>query len=335
MPVLISGDLHFSDNPRDAYRHEWVGWFLSQAKKHKVDGIVLLGDLTEGKDHHSGWLTNKVVGHLAAMAKLCPVIVLMGNHDFLGSPQDAFFGFTHRLDGVAWVSTPTAGKDLPAAFSMGLRPALFLPWTGDYKRDWADWLGKGGFHDYAPVFCHQTFDGADVGFGRKLEGVPAGIFPKDAMVIAGDIHVPQKLGSVIYCGSPFTVDFGDDFEGRILKLDGAKLTSITYDGPQKRLVDIEIDWLQEAKVNAGDIVKVAIRMADKERWAETKDAVMRWGEKRKVWVYSVVPVMQKTKQRVRGRVEARSDDELLGAFCKQRGLSESVAKTGRFLMERS
>jgi Calcineurin-like phosphoesterase len=333
MSVLVSGDLHFSDNPRDAYRHEWVGWFLAQAKKHKADGIVLLGDLTEGKDHHSGWLTNKVVGHLAAMAKLCPVIVLQGNHDFLGSPQDAFFGFTHRLDGVAWVSMPIAGGDLPAAFSMGLGPALFLPWTGNYKRDWAQLDLSFG---YAPIFCHQTFDGADVGFGRKLEGVPVGIFPKDAMVIAGDIHVPQKLGPVTYCGSPYRCDFGDDFEGRILKLDGPKLTSIAYDGPQKLLFEItDPDELRKLDVTEGDIVKVNVHVADKERWAETKDAVMRWGEKRKVWVYSVVPVMAKAKQRVRGKVEARSDDELLGAFCKQRGLSESVVKTGRFLMEKA
>ena len=338
MAVLITGDLHFSDNPRDAYRHEWVSWFLTQVKKHKAGGVVLLGDLTEAKDRHGGWLTNKVVAHLAAMAKLCPLIVVQGNHDFLGDPRDGFFGFSGRLDGVTWVSLPTAGKDLPAAFSMGLGPALFLPWTGDYKRDWAEWLGKGGFHAYAPIFCHQTFDGADVGYGRKLDGVPASIFSygtEDDLVIAGDIHVPQKLGPVTYAGAPYTVDFGDDYAGRILKLDGRKLTSIVYEGPQKRLVDIEIDWLQEAKVNAGDIVKVAIRMADKERWAETRDAVMRWGEKRKVWVYSVVPVMAKAKQRVRGKVEARTDDELLGAFCKRRGLSESVAKTGRFLMEKA
>ena len=336
MAVLISGDIHWSDQPRDAYRHEWVGWFLAQIKKHKAGGVVLLGDLTEAKDAHRGWLANKVVEHLANMAKLCPVIVLQGNHDYLGDPANAFFTFVQRIEGLAWVSVPVAGKSLPAAVSMGLGASLFLPYTAQWERDWAFWL-KSGFKGYEPIFAHQTFDGADVGYGRKLEGVPVDIFPEDAMVIAGDIHPPQKLGPVTYAGSPFTVDFGDSFDGRILKLDGRKLTSIKYDGPQKYLLEIaDVNALLKLTyVCEGDILKVNVHVTDKEKWAETKDAIMRWGEKRKVWVYSVVPVMQKAKQRVRGQVEARSDDELLGAFCKQRNLSESVAKTGRFLMERS
>jgi Calcineurin-like phosphoesterase len=336
MPILISGDIHWSDDPRDAYRHEWVAWFLTQIKKHKADGVVLLGDYTEAKDRHSGWLVNKVVEHLHAMAQLCPVIALLANHDYLGDPASATFGLVSRIEGLTWVSTPKAGKDLPAAFSMGLAPALFLPYTADYKRDWDPWMDRGGFGNYAPIFAHQTFTGALGESGRRMEGVPVDIFPEDAMVIAGDIHVPQKLGPVTYVGAPYSIDFGDQFAGRILKLEGRKLTSVVYHGPQKLLLEIDdVSDLNKDATNGGDIVKVKVNIADREKWAETKDAVMRWGEKQKVWVYSVVPVMQKAKQRVRGQVEARSDGELLGVFCKSRNLSESVAKTGRFLMEKA
>ena len=132
-------------------------------------------------------------------------------------------------------------------------------------------------------------------------------------------------------------------------MDGRKLISIPYDGPQKQLVEITraerwstkefADVLRQTKFSRlyeGDILRVKVSISDKECWAETKDAVMRWGEKLKVWVYSVVPVMEKATQRAQlGDVSVKSESEEFSAFCKSRNLSESVAKTGRFLMGKS
>lgn len=330
MAVLIAGDPHWNDNSRDAYRHNWVAWFLNQVRRPRVaDGVVLLGDLTEAKDRHSGWLTNKVVGHIHDIAKLCPVAVLMGNHDFT-DPLNAFFSFTGKIENVTWIGKPRKGEAMAIAGAMGLEQALFLPFTADYKRDWKEFdLGR-----YAPIFTHQTFSGADAGYGQKLKGIPLDIFVKSSMVISGDVHVPQKLGPVTYAGSPYTINFGDSFVGRILVLERGKLTSIPYDGPQKKLAEItDASELAEfTDIYEGDVLKVNVNLRDREKWAETKAAVLKWGEKKKVWIFSVVPVMAKRAAAVPSKVAAKTDDDLFKSFCRERSLADSMVKTGKFLM---
>src|SRR5205814_1607714 len=90
---------------------------------------------------------------------------------------------------------------------------LFLPHTNNYKRDW-----KGlDFSKYQWIFAHNTFQGANIG-PRRLEGIPTSIFPRNAKVISGDIHVPQHFGPIEYVGAPYRIDFGDDYEPRVLFL---------------------------------------------------------------------------------------------------------------------
>jgi len=41
MPIIITSDLHFSDNPRDAYRHAFVPWVHKQAKQCNAQAILM------------------------------------------------------------------------------------------------------------------------------------------------------------------------------------------------------------------------------------------------------------------------------------------------------
>jgi DNA repair exonuclease SbcCD nuclease subunit len=334
MRVLVTGDLHFSDNPRDQYRHDFVAQFCKLVTQYKADGVIILGDLTELKDRHSAVLVNQVVSHIHSIAKLCPVIILPGNHDG-PTPLNPFFRFAERISGITWVSTPIEGKNVPIPLKMGLNRSLFLPYSANYKEDWADMC----FSGYDWIFAHQTFHGADVGFGKKLDGIPLSLFPKDAKVISGDIHVPQKLGQVTYVGSPYSVDFGDDFEPRILLLENNRARSIPCDGVQKRLVNVQsLKALHEYRgLTKGDILKIKIRVTQQEKWPEVRQAARAWGDKNGYWVYSVIPVMdqaQKAKSDVRGQSVRKSDRDLVQEFARARGLSERVVKTALFLMER-
>jgi hypothetical protein len=336
MAILIVSDLHLNDNDRDAYRHQFMRTLLGIIRKLKPTALLILGDLCDAKDRHGAWLVNQVVEHIDSCAFLCPVIILKGNHDYV-DVDNPFFQFLRHMEGVTWINNP---EDFATIYKERV-DALFLPHTTNYKRDWA----KLDFQRYESIFAHNTFDGADVGHGRRLSGIPTTIFPKGVRVIAGDIHIPQTLGPVTYVGAPYTVDFGDDYEPRLLLLDGKKLTSIPVEGPQKRLVVIKGDGtkaIEAAKaVGAvrGDILKVRVHISEdraSESWAERRDKIMIWGEQCGFIINSVLPVIDKqaSTRRARSTIKTLTDEQVLTTYVKARGVDKSVVSTGQRLLRK-
>ncbi len=337
MKTLVFADPHWNDNIRDSYRHDFVKVLHTIVKERKPDLIVCLGDLCDQKDRHSAWLVNKVVKHIHGLSQLCPIIILMGNHDYL-MPDSPFYGFLGRLDNVTWAGVATDSQNLTSdRLSRDFR-ALFLPHTRDWKRDWIN------LSNYDWVFAHQTFNGASVGFGRKLEGIPLDAVPSDAHVISGDIHVPQEFGPVTYVGAPYTINFGDDYEPRMLLLDGKCKISIPCPGQQKRLVELDsanhfkLDDKTIGNLGEGDILKVRVHLLpkDKDKWNEIKDKVHKWGEAHGFQIHIVQPVFQGL-QKVAAPTQPtyKDDKDLLGQFAKRHGIGDSMIKTGLWLMERT
>jgi predicted phosphodiesterase len=320
--TLITADLHWSDNPRDQYRHDFVGWLLGTLKSHKVDRVLILGDLCEQKDYHSAWLVNKVVEHLDQISNCAQVTVLRGNHDYAASPDNPFFEFVHKIEGIDWINTPYLKGD-----------ELFLPHTTNYKRDWKKVdLAKAKW-----IFTHNTFAGAAVG-PRTLEGIPTDIFPESVRVVSGDVHAPQEVGTVTYVGAPYTVDFGDDYQPRVLLLSSKdKLSSVPYKGPQKRLVTMTWPTMPDSMISPGDILKVRVQIEGSQyaRWQEIKDKIMTWGDRNKYQIYMVQPVMvspaTKTASR---RTDPKSDQELLETYAKQRNIDPNTLTVGLKLLDK-
>jgi DNA repair exonuclease SbcCD nuclease subunit len=336
MRALITADLHLNDNVRDSYRHLFLRTFRDLCRKHKVDTAIVLGDLTDAKDKHSAWLVNQVVDYFHRLAGICEnVIVLMGNHDY-SSENLPFFKLLQRLERVYYVYRPIAGINAPTPVFRSLGRHLWLPHTANPKKEWAGLDTQGA----ELIFAHQTFNGANVGFGRKLEGIdPDELLPGKARIISGDIHVPQTFGRVTYVGSPYLVDFGDDFEPRILLLDGNKTTSILCDGPQKRLIEatsIEDAKRECEKVAAeGDILKLRIAVDSIEHWPETREAIREWCTKQGLVPHIVQPLLKaKSSMASKQTVSAaRSDVQVLNDYGRLRKVEEPVLKTGLSLLE--
>jgi hypothetical protein len=336
--ALVTADWHFSENPRDDYRHKWQIALRKMIKRYSVSTLIVLGDLTERKDRHSAQLTNQVVDHFYKLAGICDnVIVLRGNHDYV-LPDYPFFRLLQRLEGVYYIGQPIDGINAPTPVFRSLGRHLWLPHTANPKKEWAGLDTQGA----ELIFAHQTFNGANVGFGRKLEGIdPDELLPGKARIISGDIHVPQSSGSrVIYVGAPYLVDFGDSFEPRILLLDSnGRTQSIQCSGPQKRL--IEAASAEEAKRKCekvaaeGDILKLRIAVDSIERWPETREAIREWCTKQGLVPHIVQPLLKaKSSMASKQAVSAaRSDSQVLTDYGKLRKVDEPVLKTGLSLLE--
>lgn len=329
MKALVIADLHLSAKSRDDYRFTAMGVVAELLEKHKVDALIILGDLTEEKDYHPATLVNDVVEVIHSFAQFCDVYVLRGNHDYTRA-DFPFFRFLRRLKRVRWINAVTLAQIKDTA-------CLFLPHTRDYKKDWAKLPSQLEEIDW--IFAHNTFEGSVTEHGKKLSGIPTEFFD-DFHVISGDIHTPQDVGPITYVGSPYTVDFGDSFDPRALLITGTGKTrthqSIPLPGPQKRLIEIttsEVGWLHELDAfNKGDIVKarVTLKANEQDKWFAIRDKIKRELQELDVTVHLVQPVTTaRTKTSVKlEQVKTKSDERVVQEYGEVTKVPEATLKAG-------
>lgn len=277
MRYVVTGDVHFSSDPKDEYR--WQLWpFLDEmAQKYDCTNLLILGDLTVAKDRHPSLLVNRVVEEMKHFIN-CGVgsraiYVIKGNHDYVQEVQP-FFEFLNHIPGVNFYSQPAL-----------LEPdVLLMPNSPNPKEAWEEarvWT-------FPLVFAHQTVNGALASTGMKMKGMdfPTGnISPISTRIIAGDIHVPQEVGPLEYVGAPYHVNFGDKYEPRIMVIDTEDLDnriSIPTPFPCKRTFEIETvqDLLKFGAVD-GDMIRVRYHASveKKQKWPEIRQAIMELADK--------------------------------------------------------
>lgn len=330
MTTIVTSDLQLADNERDAYRFKFFGTLRSIIQKHRASDVYILGDLTEAKDNHSAALVNRIVDEFQDLSRIARILILRGNHDGM-TPDNPFFRFLKHVNNIQWINTPTEWSN-----------DLFLPHTLDHAKDWKDI----DFSGYELIFAHNTFEGAMAG-NYQMRGIPQSIFPKDACVISGDVHGPQKSGVVTYVGAPYLVDFGDDYEPRVLMLEDNGIRSIKVPGPQKRL--IECKWPTNpsdfkppfsrpftdaafAKCGAGDVVKVRVTLSMKQRehWSKIRDAIHSWSGEKKLNVYSIHPIVEYAADK-RTKLKAhtgKDDDRIIRDYAQRSGTDKATLATG-------
>jgi DNA repair exonuclease SbcCD nuclease subunit len=306
-----------------------------------ITGLIINGDLTEEKDRHPAWLVNRIVGYVATCAQICPVYINKGNHDYTDI-DNPFFAFLAHLPNVAWINRPTPNGVI-GTVNLGIGLTYFFPHTTNYKKDWsADMLKTARKADW--VFAHQTFADTEMQSGHVAGNIPRDIFG-DARVLTGDVHIPRKLTPTVdYIGAPYTIDFGDDYQGRVLEVDRKGFKAIPYTGRQKRLVDISANSNDELllkhlnKFRIGDIVKVRVTLTSGNRkvWPEVRNSVKEWAEEMKYELHSVVPVMEKgtSIKSTAKTYSKKSDSELLEKYAGNKGLDRPTRKVGEIIMRK-
>jgi hypothetical protein len=108
---------------------------------------------------------------------------------------------------------------------------------------------------------------------------------------------PAANRCVTYVGAPYLVDFGDDYEPRMLLLSGQHMTSLPMRGPQKRLLELSYPppdggWSTPA-ARRGDLVKIRLSIATEHmaKGGEIRHAVQRWADGRGYLLHLVQPVV--------------------------------------------
>jgi calcineurin-like phosphoesterase family protein len=326
MRDLVTSDLHLSDNPRDEYRFLFLEQRLPKLiKSYAVDRLYILGDLTEQKNYHSAALVNRCIDALVKIQEgYCQHIVLLrGNHDYEADVDNPFFGFTGYIDGFDYIREPTRTAEHD----------ILLP----FNRDPSHWdaLKDMDVGSARMILTHYTFKGAIGNNGIPLTGIepPSTTVP----IVSGDVHVPQKFRNITYVGAPYTVDFGDDYQPRVLlRENGRTLTTIKLKGPQKRLIHIDHNGQPNADAFPDDIVKLRVEVQQKDyaHWAETCIRLRNWGAQQGFVIHAIEPVVvqEGQTQQDNARGQPRSDEQLLHDYCLTRDIDEHTEQQGLKLL---
>lgn len=318
MTILLTSDLHFSDNPLEEYRWNIFNTIRDLINQYKVEGLYILGDLTDRKDRHSGSLTNRLINELAKL----PVrpFILKGNHDepLTGVP---FWKLLNATDAAVFITEPCAEGQ-----------CFWLPYEKDPAAAWRD-IDFSGIHT---VFMHQTISGAVGNNGYKIEGDKVPILSRRLKIYSGDIHTPQRIGGIEYVGSPYPIKFGDDYKTRMLLLNNdmsIKREIIITNNIRRAVLTIgNMNELAHAELRRGDQVRIHYKLAldDVKLWPGIRDQIREWAINHDILLVSIDTIVEfGSGKRQRRSVESTHDPlTVFRAFSEAEQLSGDIVRSG-------
>jgi DNA repair exonuclease SbcCD nuclease subunit len=326
---LFTSDFHLTSLPRDEYRWEIFPWLKRRAIRKKVDAVFILGDLTDRKDQHPATLTNRLITELRSLSEAAEVVILKGNHDYI-DPDLPYFGFLNS-ERMSYFSVPGIFRSSDDV------TFLLLPHTNRFRgknknRAWKEWK----FDDYDFVLLHQSVTGSRAASGKILEGVPVSTFKGDTTFIAGDIHPPQKIGQVHYCGSPHPLNFGDNFDPRVLYWNGSELKSLRRFCIKKaQLFITDPKDIKRADVSGGDQVRVTLELPRSQfhEWKKLRKKIVHMCERRELVVCGVELKEKQVRKRVRLDDDETTEEDVFTSFCRERRIEEEVVEYGKGLLQ--
>ena len=195
MRVLASSDWHLGP---DTAEYVWATIRQLSEYADKDDILVVCGDLLEQARSLDGGLMLALSRKLRAFPG--PVYIVPGNHDqiVLGDWESSPLVLL-KDDNVSVVESPLS-TDI----------GLMVPYTT--PRDWprivADAMRSAPASNARVVWAHQGFKGAYQNLMRRDRdglGLPPGL----RTTITGHYHMPQNLGPLVYCGSPYQTNHAE------------------------------------------------------------------------------------------------------------------------------
>jgi len=323
MPTIIASDLHLVCTKNEEYRWGVFSAIKDAVVKHGATRLLLLGDYTDYKDRHPAELLNKFVAELRGLTAIVDIDVLCGNHDFTVDPKNAFLKCVDEMQAVRWIDTIT--EDTIEGMD-----TLWLPFSRQPNLDWKDI----DFSKYQLVLMHQTVVGSKASDSYECtSGLDPAVFSAlNGKVLAGDIHVPQKVGKVEYIGAPTRLRYGDSYTPRIVLLDGQEIITIATDCALKHKLEINCGEVLPT-FTKGDMVKVVVNLTsvDYGEWAEEKTRITSEFAKQCVYVESIAArrkVRSRIKKTTQG-ITVTSFTDVLKRYAEKEQLSEELVDVGR------
>jgi DNA repair exonuclease SbcCD nuclease subunit len=250
--ILAIGDPHFRMDNLDTIE-TYITNVCELVRTHRPDVVVVLGDLLHCHERLHTSALNYAYTFIDTLRQLCPVYVIVGNHDYINNSQ--FLSTHHWMNAMKqWPNVTIVDRVIrhgqlafcPYVFPGRLREALAT--LGDVET---------GVDSASILFCHQEFKGCKMGAIVSTDGdewTDASL----PYVVSGHIHDKQRVGDrVYYAGSSMQHAFGESHDKTIALCtihDKGHVTITELDThlPKKRILYMSID---EARDDTKDYAK--------------------------------------------------------------------------------
>lgn len=208
MRFAILGDLHFKKckDIEQKYRLKVLSFVRNCLKEKQVENIVQLGDVFHERKSLDINLIKETKDLLQKYFDFKNTFIL-GNHD-------VYFRNTNLVNSLELLSNNIV--QVPFEYSEN---SLLLPWITEENYDNIMESLKSDKKKYC--FGHFEINGFQLMKGIFSEGkLETSLFKNFKTVFSGHYHLPQEKGNIIYVGSLFQNDFGDEgIEKRFFILD--------------------------------------------------------------------------------------------------------------------
>ena len=212
--ILLIGDSHLSlgyPNSVDKWfkiHQEYFQDFLLPLIKKELtsdDIIVHLGDLFDNRSVVPINVLNFAQNVLEEMSKICPVHVIVGNHDlYTKSTNDVNTVKLYKYIPNIYV------YEEPTEIEFNGKSILMMPWV-EKRKDQIQILKKYSGKDY--LFCHSDLNGAKMHLTsvahKNNDKIDIKEFSGYKKVRTGHIHIRQSVDNVTFVGSIFEMDRND------------------------------------------------------------------------------------------------------------------------------
>lgn len=195
--VIIS-DIHFNEKNLKL-SHSALSQALSKAEELDIP-LVIAGDLNDTKAIIRAEVANDIIEIILGYST--PVFILVGNHDKINEKGEEH-GLNYLRPYAQVVDFPSGYKELPGV--------VFIPYQSDptnYSNIIKQKCSKGDI-----IVMHQGVFGANLGdYVHDKSAIDVSIL-EDHKCFSGHYHQHQTIGTLTYCGSPFTMSFGEASDG--------------------------------------------------------------------------------------------------------------------------
>ena len=212
--ILLVGDTHLGlgypnsvDKWFKVHQEYFQDFLLPLLKKEltKDDIIVHLGDLFDNRSVIPINILNYAQNILEEMAQICPVHVIIGNHDlYTKSTNDV-----NTVKLYKYIPNITVYEEPSKIEFMG-RIILMLPWV-EKRKDQIEILKKFSGCDY--LFCHSDLNGAKMHLTsvahKNNDKIDVEEFSGYKKVFSGHIHINQVSKNFTFTGNLFEMDRND------------------------------------------------------------------------------------------------------------------------------
>jgi len=206
--IYLLSDLHFGVRSNsiewlDNQLNYFYNFYIPYLEKTKENNSVLfiLGDFFDNRQSLDINVINKSIELINDLAKILPVIFLVGNHDIYKKNDtdiNSLIVFKQIHNVIIF--------EKPIIVTNDRNKILLLPWVGNVKKE--ELYAKHNKADY--IFAHTDLMGFKLDNGLNINnGADLKNAAEAKRVFSGHIHKRQENGDCVYLGSPYSTKRSD------------------------------------------------------------------------------------------------------------------------------